>query len=75
MLCALVGIVESAPAGIPVAGRESYFYVVSYVPYFMLSLLVVAQTLLKERSKEATGEFNKTTTARVSHPTTKVRGF
>lgn len=46
LLSALVGLVESAPAGIPLSGTDAYFYVVSPLAWILLSLLVVSHRLL-----------------------------
>jgi hypothetical protein len=45
LIAALVGLVESAPVGIPLVGTNAYFYVVSPLPWLMLSFMVVAHRL------------------------------
>ncbi len=45
---ALLGLVESAPAGIPLVGKEPYFYVVSPIPWLLLFLLIVSHRLLRQ---------------------------
>jgi O-antigen ligase len=51
----LIGVVESAPMGIPVVGAEAYFYIVSPVPWLLAALLIVAHRLLCQHSLEKEG--------------------
>ena len=41
----LVGIVESAPIGAPLTASDTYFYLVSPVPWILAGLLVIAKKL------------------------------
>ncbi len=42
----LVGIVESAPMGVPLAAAETYYYIISPIPWILCGLLVVAHRLI-----------------------------
>jgi hypothetical protein len=46
----IVGVVESAPIGVPLVGIDTYYYIVSPVPWLLTGFLVSAHRLL---SKEA----------------------
>lgn len=41
----LVGIVESAPVGVPLVASDTYYYLVSPVPWILAGLLVIARKL------------------------------
>ncbi len=42
----LVGIVESAPMGVPLTAADTYYYIVSPIPWILCGLLVVAHRLI-----------------------------
>ncbi len=46
----IVGVVESAPIGVPLVGIDTYYYIVSPVPWLLAGFLVSAHRLI---SKEA----------------------
>ncbi len=41
----LVGVVESAPVGVPMVASDTYYYLVSPVPWILATLLVIARKL------------------------------
>ena len=48
----LVGIVESAPVGVPLVAEDTYYYLISPVPWILAGLLVAARDLLKTEVRE-----------------------
>jgi len=48
----LVGIVESAPVGVPMVAEDTYYYLISPVPWILAGLLVAANNLIKTEVKE-----------------------
>ena len=46
----IVSVVESAPTGVPLVGIDTYYYIVSPVPWLLAGFLVSAHRLI---SKEA----------------------
>jgi hypothetical protein len=46
----LVGTLESAPAGVPLVAAETYYYIVSPIPWILCALLVIAHRLVKEEA-------------------------
>ncbi len=47
----LVGVVESAPVGVPLVAEDTYYYLISPVPWILAGLLVSAHKLLKTEVK------------------------
>jgi hypothetical protein len=47
-ITAVVGLIESAPAGIVLTGIDSYYYVISPLPWVLAIFLVLAHRLLTE---------------------------
>jgi hypothetical protein len=41
----LVGVVESAPTGVPLVASDTYYYLISPVPWILAGLLVIARKL------------------------------
>jgi len=41
----LVGIVESAPIGVPLVAANTYYYIISPIPWILMALLVIAHRL------------------------------
>ncbi|OGO09223.1 MAG: hypothetical protein A2Y61_03350 [Chloroflexi bacterium RBG_13_60_13] len=41
----LVGVVESAPVGVPLVASDTYYYLISPVPWILAGLLVIARRL------------------------------
>ena len=41
----LVGIVESAPIGVPLVAANTYYYIISPIPWMLMALLVIAHRL------------------------------
>lgn len=48
----LIGLVESAPVGVPLVGEDTYYYLVSPVPWILAGLLIAANDLLNAEVKE-----------------------
>jgi len=48
----LVGVVESAPTGVPLVAEDTYYYLISPVPWILAGLLVAAKDLLGKEMKE-----------------------
>lgn len=48
----LVGIVESAPIGVPMVAEDTYLYLISPVPWILAGLLVAAKNLLNAEVQE-----------------------
>ena len=46
----LVGTLESAPAGVPLVAAETYYYIVSPIPWILCALLVIAHRLVTEEA-------------------------
>jgi len=46
----LVGTLESAPAGVPLVAAETYYYIISPIPWILCGLLVVAHRLVTEEA-------------------------
>jgi hypothetical protein len=44
----LVGVVESAPAGVPLVAADTYYYIISPIPWILCVLLVIAHRLVTE---------------------------
>ena len=47
----LVGIVESAPIGVPLVAANTYYYILSPIPWILMALLVIAHRLQCAQSK------------------------
>ena len=47
----LVGVVESAPAGVPLVAAETYYYIISPLPWILCGLLVIAHRLVTEEAR------------------------
>jgi hypothetical protein len=47
----LVGIVESAPIGVPLVAANTYYYIISPIPWILMGLLVIAHRLQCAQSK------------------------
>jgi len=45
-----VGVVESAPAGVPLATAETYYYIISPIPWILCGLLVITHRLVTEEA-------------------------
>jgi hypothetical protein len=43
-------VVESAPAGVPLVAPETYYYIVSPIPWILGGLLVVTHRLVTEEA-------------------------
>lgn len=46
----LVGTLESAPAGVPLVAAETYYYIVSPVPWILCGLPVITHRLVAEKA-------------------------
>jgi hypothetical protein len=46
----LVGVVESAPAGVPLVAAKTYYYIISPIPWILCGLLVIAHRLVIEEA-------------------------
>ncbi len=46
----IVGIVDSAPIGVPLVGIDTYYYIVSPVPWLLAGLLVSAHRLISKET-------------------------
>jgi hypothetical protein len=47
----LVGVVESAPVGVPLVAAETYYYIISPLPWILCGLLVIAHRLVTEEAR------------------------
>ncbi|MBN2098514.1 MAG: O-antigen ligase family protein [Dehalococcoidia bacterium] len=47
----VVGTLESAPAGVPLVATETYYYIVSPIPWILCGLLVIAHRLVTEEAR------------------------
>lgn len=47
----LVGVVESAPVGVPLVASDTYYYLISPVPWILAGLLVIARKLQSAQPK------------------------
>jgi hypothetical protein len=41
----MVSIVESAPTGVPLVASDTYYYLISPIPWILAGLLVIARNL------------------------------
>ena len=46
----LVAVVESAPVGVPLVAADTYYYVISPIPWILCCLLVIAHRLVTEEA-------------------------
>lgn len=47
----LVGTLESAPAGVPLVAADTYYYIISPIPWILCGLLVIAHRLVAEEAE------------------------